>query len=263
MTALALHLVEATAGTPSTFNADGTLNVVILRPCRGRGPGGRIYTAEMLRENAEAFAGFPMFDNHEPEAAKRARQGLPRPPSDLAGQVLESWWDPNHVGPDDAKLGFDPGAVVGRAAVTDAMEQLVRRLPKAVKLSVNALATGVRPGVWKGKRGAIVEGIVGDPERGSVDFVTTAGAGGEVLLRESAVDDSLPAGDGSAWERMLDRMGDSGTNDVVGRARLRESLRAQREENVVLVEASSRSAWARREADAGLPLGTFGMGGDR
>lgn len=256
----ALRLVEATAEASTTFNDDGTVNVVILRPCRGRGPGARIYTPDMLRENADVFAGWPMFENHEPETAKRARGGLPRSPGELVGQVLESWWDAEYVGPDDAKFGFEPGAIVGRAAVVAKMEDLIRRVPRAVKLSVNALATGVRPGRWKGRAGAIVEGIVRDPERGSVDFVTTAGAGGEIVLRESAVAD-LVVGGGSAWERALDEMGNGG--DTAGRARLRETLREDRERRVALIEAAEVSAWASLEAAAGLPIGTLGAGGGR
>jgi hypothetical protein len=72
--------------------------------------------------------------------------------------------------------------------LTEDMEKLVRRLPRAVKTSVNSDATGLRPGMRRGKKGAIVEGFVNDPEQHSVDLVTRAGAGGAVasLYREMA-----------------------------------------------------------------------------
>lgn len=179
-------ILESTPQPGASFNEDGTLNVVIIRPCHGRGFGGRIYTPDMLRENAHVFSGFPMFDNHELPKDRQARGGLPRRPSELAGQIEESWWDPEFSTPEDGRMGFERGAVVGRARLTEAMESLVRRLPRAVKLSVNAKATKIRAGVRNGRRGAIVEGIEADPEFSSVDLVTTAGAGGGVQIIESA-----------------------------------------------------------------------------
>lgn len=179
-----LRIVEADthrpAGAPA-FNADGTLDVVIMRPGAGRGPGQRIFEADMLAANAHKFAGWPMFDNHESPQARRARQGIPRAPSELAGEIREAWWDPEYVDPElDADRGFGRGAVVGRAMLTKPMEDLVRRLPRAVKLSVNAMATKITPGTWRGQRGNVVEGFIDDPADSSVDLVTKAGAGGDV-----------------------------------------------------------------------------------
>ena len=140
----------------------------------------------MLARHAHVFAGVAAFDNHESGTAKKARQGIPRPPSELAGEVRESWWDANFRTPEDDAMGFGQGAVIGRFMLTQDMENLVRRLPRAVKTSVNAQATGMRPGVRNGRKGMIVEGIAHDPENTSVDLVTKAGAGGQVasLYRE-------------------------------------------------------------------------------
>lgn len=173
-----LELVE-TGGEDGAFNPDGTVNVVIIRPGPGRGPGRRFYGADMLREHADVFRGWPMYQNHDTRSAKQARGGMPRSPTELGGVIRQSWWDPDYTASHDTALGFERGAVIGRAALTDTMEALVRRVPEAIKLSVNAQATGTR--AMPGRSGqALVEGIVNDPENSSVDFVTKAGAGGEI-----------------------------------------------------------------------------------
>lgn len=189
LVAMDLRLVEATAQTEQVkFNADGTVDMVLIRPCSGRGVGNRIYEAEMLSQNAHVFSGWPMYDNHESEAAKRARQGIPRPPSELAGEIRESWWDASFTSAIDEQLEYGPGAVIARCMLTEDMEKLVRRIPRAVKCSLNAAATSMRPGSRNGRRGMIVEGILNDPENSSVDLVTKAGAGGQVasVLRQIA-----------------------------------------------------------------------------
>lgn len=173
----ALDLLEAPGG--GVFNPDGTVTMVIIRPSNGRGMGQHIYTAEMLRENAQVFSGVPMFDNHESPQAARARGTIPRAPSELGGWVQEAWWDENYSTPTDAERGFDKGAVIGRCRLTDLMESLVRKIPQAIKTSINAKAAGVRRGERNGKPGWIVEGIR-RTDGMSVDLVTIAGAGGEV-----------------------------------------------------------------------------------
>jgi peptidoglycan hydrolase-like protein with peptidoglycan-binding domain len=182
-----LALLEA-AGDTVQFNADGTVDFVILRPCNGRGEGKRIYEADMLARNAGVFAGWPAYDNHDSPLARQARKGLPRPPSELAGEIRESFWDPAFSTPQDTQHGFGQGAVIGRFMLTEDMEKLVRRLPRTVKTSVNAAATSMRVGARNGQRGMLVEGIANDPENSSVDLVTKAGAGGQVasLYRELA-----------------------------------------------------------------------------
>jgi hypothetical protein len=201
MEAIGLRVLESSDGGDGMFNADGTVNLVIQRPCAGRGPGNRIFTAEILerdcRENV--FVGWPMFDNHESPQARVARGGIPRSPSELAGVVRECWWDPNFEDPElDAKLDYGRGAACVRAAVSDDMERLIRRMPEAIKTSVNALTTGLKRGEWRGrttKPGWVVQGYVKDPEDNSIDFVTKAGAGGAVRR----VLESVAAEDGHSW----------------------------------------------------------------
>lgn len=186
-----LHLLEAATGGDGPFNPDGTVNVAILRPCKGRGPGSRIYTSQMLQEAAGTFAGWPMYVNHDSPAARRARAGLPRPPSELGGEIRESWWDPSYTTPEDAQphLNYLPGAVVGKfMPATQEVEEMIRRIPRQIKLSVNATATGLRRATLPELgEGALVEGIVNDPENSSVDLVTKAGAGGHVRQLLEAV----------------------------------------------------------------------------
>lgn len=184
----AMLLTESAITPDKLFNEDGTIDFVIIRPCHGRGSANAIYEAAMLERDAHVFAGWPVFDNHEAPDAARARRGIPRPPSELAGQIRESWWDAAFETPEDGKMGFDRGAVIGRFVLTEDMERLVRRIPGAVKTSVNARPTSYRPVTRKGRRGMLVEGIVNDPENCSVDLVTKAGAGGQVaaLYRELA-----------------------------------------------------------------------------
>jgi hypothetical protein len=186
-----LRLAEAAAGG-DPFNPDGTVDVVILRPCNGRGLGARIYEPDMLARDADAFSGVSMYWNHDAAQAQRARGGIPRSPADLAGWIEDAWWDSTFVGREDAELGYGRGAVIGRAKVTDEMAALIRRIPEAIRTSVNASATGMRPGSRSGQRGMLVEGIARDKEQTSVDFVVRAGAGGGVarVLREAAMERS-------------------------------------------------------------------------
>lgn len=192
-----LTILEAPDGD-GVFNPDGTVNMVLIRPCNGRGPYNNIYEADMLRQNAAAFKGYPMFDGHDSPAARKARNFLPRTVSELAGAVRESWFDDDYATPEDAKHGFDQGAVVGKCALTDAMEALVRKIPEAVKGSLNAMATSKRRGQRKGASGWIVEGFVNDPENGSFDLVTKAGAGGRVRSVLESLYDAGNATDGLA-----------------------------------------------------------------
>lgn len=180
---IGLRVLEAADGGDGIFNEDGTVNIVIQRPGAGRGPGNRIFEAAHLERdcNEGTFVGWPCFDNHDSPIARRARAGLPRPPSELTGVVRETWWDPDYADAKiDAKFGYGQGAACARVAVTDEVEALIRRIPEAIKVSVNGLAKNLSKGTWKGKEGWVVEGYVNDPEDSSIDFVTKAGAGGDV-----------------------------------------------------------------------------------
>lgn len=201
-----LHILESDAGGDGVFNPDGTVNMVLIRPCNGRGLFNNIYESTMLEREAGKFKGWPMFDNHESPIARRARAPFPRPVSELAGVVRESWWDPRVTSPEDEKYGLEQGGVVGKCALTDVMESLVRKVPEAIKGSLNAQATSKRKGQNTRGPGNIVEGFVADPENSSFDLVTKAGAGGRVRSVLEALYDDSNATDGltSALESVSD-----------------------------------------------------------
>lgn len=189
-----LTLLESPdGGTEGAFNADGSVNVVVIRPCDGRGPGRHIYPPSTLREAAPSFSGLPSYLNHEDVKARRAAQKIRRGPDELAGELRETVWDPDFATPKDQELGFEQGAVLGKyMPATDLVEQLIRRIPGQMKLSINSAAARVsRARRSDGSAGWLVESIVNDPEHHSVDLVTAAGAGGGVLsLVESLYDRS-------------------------------------------------------------------------
>jgi hypothetical protein len=189
-----MRLVETPeeAAGDGVFNDDGTFNAVLLRPCVGRGPAGvgngpgrRIYTPQLLESLARdgVFHGWASYMNHESPLARKTRMGLPRPPSELANEIVETSFLSGFTTADDAKYGYQPGALAARLKpATGLVEDLVRRVPRLIRFSLNAQATDMRRGraPWGGDEGWLVEGVENDPENSSVDMVTTAGAGGVV-----------------------------------------------------------------------------------
>jgi hypothetical protein len=139
----------------------------------------------MLQENATKFAGWRQYIDHLSPEARRAAKGLPRSIRDLGGRIVESYWD-GQV-PPDQKKGFGQGAVVGWSLPTPFIRELAANDPELVECSISANATSVQPRMVDGKRAWLVEGI---EDRGSVDWVTEAGAGGRVVaLMESAYEE--------------------------------------------------------------------------
>jgi hypothetical protein len=194
-----LDLIESTdpAGD-GPFNADGTVNVALIRPCDGRGPGARIYTRDVLEATAPMYSGWASYMNHEDPRVRRAAAKMRRGPNELAGELRETTWDPTYTTPDDAKYGYEAGAVVGKfMPASTQVEEMVRRIPRQLKLSIKAQATGLRPQKRKdGTPGMLVEGIEDDPENSSFDLVTAAGAGGHVLSLVESIYDQGSATDG-------------------------------------------------------------------
>jgi carbon monoxide dehydrogenase subunit G len=163
---------------------DGTVLLHLIRPCIGRGRGRHLYEADMLERNAGNFAGWKMYVDHQSPEARKAAGGLPRSIRDLGGRILESWWDPNVP----AEGRFGQGAVVGRAKPTPFVASLIEHDPGLVESSINSNATGVKPIMRDGVRVMLVEGI---QKKGTVDWVTEAGAGGKVVeLMEAAAADA-------------------------------------------------------------------------
>ena len=178
-----LALEEATA--TEERERSKLLPIHILRPCIGRGKGRHLYEAKMLQENAHKFAGWRQYIDHLSPEARRAAKGLPRSIRDLGGRIVESYWDGNV--PADPSKGFEQGAVVGWSLPTPFIRELAENDPELVEASISANATGVQPTMRDGKRAWLVEGI---EDRGSVDWVTEAGAGGRVVaLMEAAYEE--------------------------------------------------------------------------
>ena len=185
--ALELHesvsVIEESAAN-GAIQPDGTILMHVIRPTVGRGRGSHLYTPEMLRENAEKFVGWKMYLNHLSPAAKKAAGGLPREWEDFGGQIKEAWWD--DTVPADEARGIERGAVVAKAKPFGLARQIAEEFPEVLEASISTTATGVRQANRGGKRVWVVEGIA---DRGSVDFVTEAGAGGKVIaaIQEAAI----------------------------------------------------------------------------
>jgi hypothetical protein len=178
-----LSLEEATETEQHERNK--LLPLHILRPCLGKGKGRHLYEAKMLEENASKFAGWRQFIDHLSPEARRAAKGLPRSIRDLGGRIVESYWD-GSVPPDPDK-DFGQGAVVGWSLPTPFIRELAENDPELVEASISANATSVQPIMRDGRRAWLVEGI---EDRGSVDWVTEAGAGGRVVaLMEAAYEE--------------------------------------------------------------------------
>lgn len=176
--------LSESVGNHALFDDDGTIPIHIIRPGIGRGRGRHLYEAEMLRENAHKFSGWKMYVDHLSPEGRKAAGGLPRSIRDLGGRIVEAWWDDSV--PADPQRGYGQGAVVGRAKPTPFVRELIENDPEIVEASISATATGVRPIVRDGQKVWLVEGI---EDRGSVDWVTEAGAGGRVAaLLEAAVE---------------------------------------------------------------------------
>jgi hypothetical protein len=179
--------LSESVGDNALFDVDGTIPIHIIRPGIGRGRGRHLYEAEMLSENAHKFANWKMYVDHLSPEARKAAGGLPRSIRDLGGRIVEAWWDDSV--PADPVRGYGQGAVVGRAKPTPFVRELIENDPEIVEASISATATGVRPVVRDGQKVWCVEGI---EDRGSVDWVTEAGAGGRVaaLLEAAHMDES-------------------------------------------------------------------------
>lgn len=164
-------------GDAGPIRADGMVPLHIIRPGVGRGRGRHLYEAAMLQQAVEEgrFANWKMYVDHQSPEAKKASGGLPRSVRDLGGIIKEAWWDPTV--PADPERGFGPGAVVGLAKPTSLIASLITDDPELVEASISATATSVKPVRRGGETVWLVEGI---RPRGSVDWVTEAGAGGRV-----------------------------------------------------------------------------------
>jgi hypothetical protein len=138
----------------------------------------------MLEEAAPTFAGWKMFLNHLSPEAKKAAAGLPRDIRDTGGIVQEAGGTGRAA---ERRRRHGQGAVVGMVRPVKFIRELIDDDPALAEASISASATGVRQVTHEGQRCWLVEGI--NP-RGSVDWVTEAGAGGRIvpMLEEAYAD---------------------------------------------------------------------------
>lgn len=163
-------------GATTIFDEDGCVPIHIIRPGIGKGRGRHLYEAAVLKRDAHKFTDWRMFVDHQSPEARRAAGGLPRSVRDLGGRIVEAWWDP--AVPANPAKGHGPGAVVGRAKPVPFVRDLIENDPGLIEASISAQATGVHP--VKHSSGQRVWAVEGFQDRGSVDWVTEAGAGGRV-----------------------------------------------------------------------------------
>jgi hypothetical protein len=169
--------------------ADGLIPLVVIRPGIGKGKGKHLYEARMLQEAVTQgrFTNWKMYVDHQSPEAKKKSGGLPRSMHDLGGFIKESWWDPSYSTPQDTANGHSAGGVLGLAKPTRFMRALIEDIPEAIGASISASATAVRPVSVGGQQVWLVEGI---QPRGSVDWVTEAGAGGKVISLMESLEES-------------------------------------------------------------------------
>lgn len=151
----------------SAVGMDGSVRVKLIQP--GWGSSG-FYSESVLKQAArdKVFSrGTHMYWNHPTEQEESARpEGDLR---DLAATLQEdAKWD--------ATGAKGPG-LYARAKVFEAFRGAVDDLAESIGVSIRALGLS-KPGTVEGKTGRIVEKLT---RAVSVDFVTKAGAGGEVI----------------------------------------------------------------------------------
>lgn len=167
--------VQMTTSEAAYDKTTKTLTMTILRP--GVSKNKKLYPAAVIKRDHKMFEGAKMFINHATDAEMRTR-----PEGDLnawAAQIKETFIDPTD------------GRMRGRAVVVDPIfEKKCENLAEAgllPELGVSIRAIGeASPAEADGQAVDLVERFV---KVRSVDFVTFAGAGGQVEALESATND--------------------------------------------------------------------------
>jgi hypothetical protein len=152
---------------------DGTAEIKIIQP--GWGSSG-FYSKEMLRRDASIYKpGLHMYWDHPTESEDRERPE--RSLRDLAGELISTG-----AFREDGPRG--PG-VYAKAKVFGPYREAIEELAPHIGVSHRALGKAVS-GEAEGRKGPIIEKLVAAK---SVDYITTPGAGGQVVqLFESARD---------------------------------------------------------------------------
>lgn len=218
---------------------DGTVPLRIIAP--GWGSSG-YYSADVLeRDGPRVFtSGLHMYLDHpsESEAVDRPERSV----RDLAGRLTtDARWDP------DGPAG--PG-LYAEAEVFGPFRDVLDQIAPHIGVSIRA-AGMVSEGEAEGRAGRLVDSLV---QAESVDWVTRAGAGGQVVMMlESARSRSgqVPAPAGGAAPIDVPEGDDMDLTEATARiAELEAQLEAERLANA---QAAARAVIAERLADSDLP----------
>lgn len=182
------------------ISPDGTMKFRIIRP--GWGSSG-FYKPDVLeRDGPKVFRkGVKMFADHATptEEAERPEGSV----KNLVAELTEdARWDAvGPLGPDGKPRG---AGLYAKGKVFETWRPFVEELAPHIGLSIRAMGRAVR-GEAEGRKGPIIEGIVAAK---SVDLVTAAGAGGEIIsmfesARARAQETITVGGDDSMSEQEL------------------------------------------------------------
>jgi hypothetical protein len=208
----------------SAVRNDGTALACLIKP--GWGTSG-YYSREVLqRDGPKVFtAGTKMFIDHPgyAEEADRPERSI----RDIGGVLaVDAYYD--LAGPVGEGLYSRPKPVA-------AFREVLNELAPDIGVSIRMKGTATT-GEAEGKRGPIIERIIRDP-LGSVDFVTVAGAGGQVIpLAES-------------WRRVRE------ASSIADPAAGRRTIPPKEVTSMDLQETQTRLAAAEKERDTALQEG--------
>lgn len=230
-----MHKLHESFSPEASSLGDGKYRIRIIAP--GQGSSG-IYTAENLAESAPLFkAGTEMFIDHPTESEEWERPE--RSIRDYAGVFLE-----------DASVGED-GALYTVCKVFSGMNELIKDKWEHIGVSINAWCAD-----------PISENGIVPPIAGvrSVDFVTTAGAGGAITdLLESNRNDNYvkEAGMDKEIESKFDELKASliealGSKLEAAMATIQEA-KAEEPTEEASVDVDSVLEAGRKIAESGLP----------
>lgn len=148
-----------------SFGDKGEINFTVIKP--GWSKNNRYYSADLLKSRANIFEGAKMFVNHATD-----KENAVRPEGDLnnwVANVTKVWAESDGTVKATAKV-IDPAfkaklALLGESKMLNTMGVSIRAMGES------------KTGEAEGRKGAVVESLLAAR---SVDFVTFAGAGGEV-----------------------------------------------------------------------------------
>lgn len=148
-----------------SFGDKGEITFTVIKP--GWSKNNNYYSGEMLKKSANIFEGAKMFMNHATD-----KESAARPEGDLrdwVANITKVWSESDGTLRANAKV-IDPQfkeklSLLGESKMLNSMGVSIRALAQTDK------------GVAEGRKGKIVESLLAAR---SVDFVTFAGAGGQV-----------------------------------------------------------------------------------